>query len=369
MIRTGVFIYHSPPFDSVRLLHSSHRLHITIVVQGLPNSEASVNHSMMQPEHRVVRRVIEIGHVPVSTSNAMDSVVKTFQAIGVRNTWANPCFVAKLGEIVVECEEIVETILERNSAVVKSSSYFVVLADCALGPIASATTPSISLTYRSQYGMRQARAAEAYFCPFARGARVRKDLKDTSRSTYLIQCQIWPVPRQKDVGDMNTVAGVVDAFAGLDSIPRRIRTPVYTCQICQHRDRFGELIASTHQLLDNRTACPFDQSLATVPGPGGRCSTDRRDSAETRRPVVVGSRAKVAPSRPVNGQCALQDPPIARWLSSRSREGWRVCEACRYACHAAMAADVNRIVAKTLQTGDMAAGCLASGMTRRLKRQ
>lgn len=76
-------------------------------MKRLPDCKETIDHGMMQHEKRVKGRVIEICHMAIPTSHAMDQIVDRLKAVRPRVARTLPGIRLELGEVVVCGQEIV----------------------------------------------------------------------------------------------------------------------------------------------------------------------------------------------------------------------------------------------------------------------
>lgn len=72
---TSITVQDLPLGDREGILESRSWLDIAVWIQSLPQSKSSVDHHVMEPEDRVVRRVVQVGHVPAATGGTMNHIV------------------------------------------------------------------------------------------------------------------------------------------------------------------------------------------------------------------------------------------------------------------------------------------------------
>lgn len=90
---------------------------------------------MVQPEDRIKCGIVKVVHMATHPSHSVYRIVDGFETVGVDRVTVHPCFVSKLCEVGVSCEEIVQAIPERNLIVYKDRRDEVVLAQSFDGPI------------------------------------------------------------------------------------------------------------------------------------------------------------------------------------------------------------------------------------------
>ena len=125
---TRAGIHHISNLDRERLLNRRHGLNIAFGIKRLPECEAPIDHRMMQPERRVIRRIVQVGHVAIAAHDAMDCIVNGLETIRIAHARVHPGFVPEFSEIVIISEQIVQAVLERYAVVVKHRSDKIILA-------------------------------------------------------------------------------------------------------------------------------------------------------------------------------------------------------------------------------------------------